>query len=106
MKKINGKLNLSKIPKRLIKTDQKGNSYIYVDVIETKNEKLRANNCTHTLELWDREDRKSITLGFLEEKEYGTSTVPRQDNYATQASSQSPTDNDNSLDPVPGDLPF
>ena len=57
MKKINGKLNLSKIPKRLIKTDSKGNSYIYVDVIETRNEKLRSNNCTHTMELWDKEDR-------------------------------------------------
>ena len=103
MKKINGKLNLSKIPKRLIKTDSKGNSYIYVDVIETRNEKLRSNNCTHTMELWDKEERKNITLAFLEEKEIGPSSAARQ-GQTQDIPTNSPFDK--SLEPVEGDLPF
>lgn len=105
MKKINGKLNLSKIPKRLIKTDSKGNSYIYIDVIETRNEKLRSNNCTHTMELWDKEERKNITLAFLEEKEIGPSSSARQ-GQAQDVPTNSPFDKNNSLEPMEGDLPF
>ena len=57
------------------------------------------------MELWDKEERKNITLAFLEEKEIGPSSAARQ-GQSQDVPTNSPFDKDNSLEPVEGDLPF
>lgn len=103
MKKLNGKLNLSKIPASLIRTDKNGDKCIYIDVIATRNEKLLANNCTHTLEVWDKDTRKSITLAFLEEKEIGAAQPVQQPARQADPFRGAPAA---TLNPQDGDLPF
>ena len=69
-KKLTGMLNLSKIPKELLFTTKKGEKAIFIDIVKKKDGADQYGN-THTICLYDKENRKNIFLGDLKEQEYG-----------------------------------
>lgn len=69
--KLSGKLNLSKIPKELIKTNDKtGEKYIWIDVVERM--KPSQYGDTHTLKVWGK-DCGTVYLADLRPQEFGSS---------------------------------
>lgn len=72
-KKLNGMLNLSKIPKELITITKSGDKAIFVDIVPNKNGADQYGN-THSISIYDKENRKTIYLGNLKEKEFGGGT--------------------------------
>lgn len=71
-KKLNGMLNLSKIPKELIGQTKKGNKCIYIDIVPNRNGADEYGN-THTISLYNKSTRQTIYLGNLKEVEFGKS---------------------------------
>ena len=71
-KKLNGMLNLSKIPKELIGQTKKGSKCIYVDIVPNRNGADEYGN-THTITLYDKNTKQTIYLGNLKEVEFGKS---------------------------------
>lgn len=69
-KKLNGQLNLTKIPKGLIVENKKGEKVIYVDIVPNKNGADQYGN-THSIQLYDKNSRQVIYLGNLKEQEFG-----------------------------------
>lgn len=68
--KLNGRINLSKIPKELIQTSQNGDKFIYVDIVPNKNGADQYGN-THSISIYDKQARKPIYLGNLKPQEFG-----------------------------------
>ena len=68
--KLNGRLNLSKIPKELIQTSQNGDKFIYVDIVPNRNGADQYGN-THSISVYDKQARKPIYLGNLKPQEFG-----------------------------------
>lgn len=68
--KLNGRINLSKIPKELIQTSQNGDKFIYVDIVPNKNGADQYGN-THSISVYDKQARKPIYLGNLKPQEFG-----------------------------------
>jgi len=75
--KLSGFLNLSKIPKDLIVKNKKGDSGIWVDVVERK-EKGKYGD-THTLTTYDKENKKAVYLSDLKPKDFGQSGSTQED---------------------------
>ena len=75
--KLSGFLNLSKIPKDLIVKNKKGDSGIWVDVVERK-EKGKYGD-THTLTTYDKENKKTVYLSDLKPKDFGQSGSTQED---------------------------
>ena len=68
-KKLTGRLVLNKIPKELIKTNDKGEKYVWVDVVERRQPSQYGD--THSVQIWTK-DTGTIYLGDLREKEFGS----------------------------------
>lgn len=71
-KKLNGMLNLSKIPKELIGQTKNGAKCIYIDIVPNRNGADEYGN-THTITLYDKNTKQTIYLGNLKEVEFGKS---------------------------------
>ena len=71
-KKLNGMLNLSKIPKELIGQTKKGDKVIYIDIVPNRNGADEYGN-THAITLYDKNTKQTIYLGNLKEVEFGKS---------------------------------
>ena len=72
--KLHGLINLSKIDKNLITKNQRGESVIWVDVIENRNGADQYGN-THALTIYGRETG-TIYLGNLKPQGYGGQAAP------------------------------
>ena len=68
--KLTGMLKLSKIEKYLVQTNEKGEKYIWVDILENINGADQY-GCTHTIQLWDPAKRERIFLANLKPKQFG-----------------------------------
>ena len=68
--KLNGRLSLSKIPKELIQTSQNGDKFCYVDILPNKNGADQYGN-THSISVYDKQNRRTIYLGNLKPQEFG-----------------------------------
>ena len=68
--KLNGRLNLSKIPKELIQESNNGEKFIYVDIVPNKNGVDQYGN-THSISVYDKQTRKPVYLGNLKPQEFG-----------------------------------
>ena len=68
--KLNGRLSLSNIPKELIQTSQNGDKFIYVDIVPNRNGADQYGN-THSISVYDKQNRKPIYLGNLKPQEFG-----------------------------------
>ena len=68
--KLNGRLNLSKIPKELIQTANDGTKFCYVDIVPNRNGADQYGN-THSISVYDKQNRKPIYLGNLKPQEFG-----------------------------------
>lgn len=66
-KKLTGVLNLSRIPKNLIRKNKKGESIIYVDVMKRRSTDSYGNVANITM--YDKENKKAIYLADLKEEE-------------------------------------
>jgi hypothetical protein len=67
MARLHGAINLSRIPKQLIKKNSKGESILWVDV----NENLKPSDYgdTHTITCYDKENQRKIYLANLRPEE-------------------------------------
>jgi hypothetical protein len=68
--KLNGMLNLSKIPKELITTNKNGDKVIYVDIVPNKDGADQYGN-THSIQLYDKATKKVTYLGNVKPFEFG-----------------------------------
>ena len=68
--KLRGMLNLSKIDKNLITTNQRGEKVLWVDILEKKNAPDQYGN-THTVTLYNKDTRTTIYLGDFKPQEFG-----------------------------------
>ena len=68
--KLTGLINLSKISKELITKNKNGESTIWVDIVPNKNGVDQYGN-THSIQLYDKANRKAIYLGNLKTEEFG-----------------------------------
>ena len=68
--KLTGLINLSKIPKELIVKTKKGESAIFVDIVPNKDGADQYGN-THSIQIYDKANRKAIYLGNLKTEEFG-----------------------------------
>lgn len=69
-KKLTGLVNLKKIPKELITINKNGEPTIWVDIVPNRNGADQYGN-THSISIYDKENRKTIYLGNLKEKDFG-----------------------------------
>ena len=77
--KLHGMLNLSKIDKSLITKNQRGESIIWVDILENRNGADQYGN-THTVTLYNKDTRETIYLGNFKPQEFGPqSSAPAAD---------------------------
>lgn len=68
--KLNGRLNLSKLPKELIQTANDGSRFCYVDIVPNRNGADQYGN-THSISVYDKQNRRTIYLGNLKPQEFG-----------------------------------
>lgn len=68
--KLTGLINLSRIPKEIITKNKNGESTIWVDVVPNKDGADQYGN-THSIQLYDKANRKVIYLGNLKTEEFG-----------------------------------
>ena len=61
---------MSKIPKELITKNKNGESTIWVDIVPNRNGADQYGN-THSIQLYDKANRKAIYLGNLKTEEFG-----------------------------------
>ena len=73
-KKLNGMLNLSRIPKNLIKKNKNGESVIWIDVMANKNGADPYGN-THSISVYDKDARKATYLANLKEQSFGGENI-------------------------------
>lgn|SRR5574344_1796954 len=93
--KLHGVLNLTKIPKRLITENAKGEKVLWVDIVPNRGGADQYGN-THSIQIYDKEAGKAIYLGNLKDVEFGQ----KADNAPASPAPSAPQGND-----VP-DLPF
>lgn len=67
MARLHGAINLSRIPKQLIKKNSKGESILWIDVSE--NYKPSEYGDTHTITCYDKENQRKIYLANLRPEE-------------------------------------
>lgn len=121
---LSGRINLSKIPKDLIRYNNAGEAFIWVDVAERRETSQYGD--THNISIYDSANRQKIYIGELRPKDFGGSSdgAPRPSAFppsapaapaAPAAPSPAPipayqpmsgADDDNNLAPQRGDLPF
>lgn len=97
-----GIINLSKIPKDLIKKNRNGDSVIYVDFAERKTPSPYGT--THYLKIYDVTNRQSVFIGDFSIREVGSKGDQVKD--SAPAPAPMPAGSQDSLDLQPGDLPF
>ena len=68
--KLTGLINLSKIPKNLITKNKNDESTIWVDIVPNKDGVDKYGN-THSIQIYDKANRKAIYLGNLKTEEFG-----------------------------------
>lgn len=86
--KLHGMINLSKIDKSLITTNQRGEKVLWVDMVPRRAGADQYGN-THSLQLYNRDTREVIYLGDFKPQEFGEpSTAP------AAAPAEAPADND------------
>lgn len=68
--KLTGLINLSRIPKEIITKNKNDESTIWVDIVPNKNGADQYGN-THSIQLYDKANRKVIYLGNLKTEEFG-----------------------------------
>jgi len=68
--KLNGRITLSKIPKELIQTSNDGSRFCYVDIVPNRNGADQYGN-THSISVYDKQNRRTIYLGNLKPQEFG-----------------------------------
>lgn len=68
--KLNGMLNLSKIPKELIGETKKKEKCIFVDVVPKKNGADQY-GYTHSIQIYNKNTKETIYLGDLKPQEFG-----------------------------------
>lgn len=71
--KLHGLLNLSKIDKSLIVTNQKGEKVLWVDIVPNKGGEDQYGN-THSLQIYNKDTRETIYLGNFKPQEFGSSS--------------------------------
>ena len=81
--KLNGMLNLSKIDKGLITTNKNGDKVVYVDIVPNKDGADQYGN-THSIQLYNKEEKKVIYLGNLKPYEFGGKGGSREGGRPTQ----------------------
>ena len=69
--KLTGLINLSRIPKELITKNKNNESTIWVDIVPNRNGADQYGN-THSIQLYDKANRKAIYLGNLKPEEFGS----------------------------------
>lgn len=90
--RLKGFLRLSRIPKNLVQTTKNGEKGIYVSVSERK-EKGQYGD-THTITIWDAENKKAIYIADLKPDEW------------ENKNSSTPTETKPNTAAVEDDLPF
>lgn len=73
--KLHGLLNLSKIDKKLITKNAKGESILWCDILEVLNGPDQYGN-THTLTIYNKETHTTIYLGNFKPQEFGSGAAP------------------------------
>ena len=68
--KLHGRINLSRIDKDLITANQKGEKFIWVDILEKRDGADQYGN-THTMTLYNKDTRQKIYLGDFKPVEFG-----------------------------------
>lgn len=118
-----GVINLSKIPKELIRTNRAGDKIIYVDFAERKTPSLYGD--THYLKMYDAASRQQYYIGDFRPRELGNGATvgqapapapapapamaapaPAMAAPAPAPAPAAPASDPNSLELQPGDLPF
>jgi len=94
--KLNGRLNLSKVPKGIIQTAQDGSKFIYVDVVERRTPGKYGD--THSITAYDKDSRQTIYLADLKPMEFGGQQQPAPVPAPVQAPAEMPVGD--------SDLPF
>lgn len=82
--KLHGMINLSKIDKSLITTNQRGEKVLWVDMVPRRDGADQYGN-THSLQLYNRDTREVIYLGDFKPQEFGEPSA---------APAEAPADND------------
>lgn len=100
--KLEGKLNLSRIPKELIQTAPNGEKYCWIDVVELRT--VGKYGDTHAITIYDKSKREAIFIANLRKKTFGAPQSSTQNNSYRQPSAPSaapvasaPLDEDNGL---------
>lgn len=99
-KKLNGMLNLSKIPKEMIGQTKKGEKCIFVDIVPRKGGADEYGN-THSIQLYNKDTKETIYLGNLKTVEFGQNAPAP----SAPAAPTTPAQGANNYDPD-SDLPF
>lgn len=92
-KKLNGMMNLSKIPKDLIGQTKKGEKCIFVDIVPRKGGADEYGN-THSIQLYNKDTKETIYLGNLKTVEFGQKAESAPASPAPQASGNYDPDSD------------
>lgn len=112
---FSGIINLSKIPKELIRENRAGDKIIYVDFAERKTPSQYGD--THYLKIYDAANRQSHYIGDFRPRELGNGATTGQAPAPAAAPAPAmaapapapapaPASDPNSLEPQPDDLPF
>lgn len=112
---FSGIINLSRIPKELIRENRAGDKIIYVDFAERKTPSQYGD--THYLKLYDAVNRQSNYIGDFRPRELGNGAAAGQAPAPAAAPAPAmaapapapvpmPASDPNSLEPQPDDLPF
>ena len=106
---FSGIINLSKIPKELIRENRAGDKIIYVDFAERKTPSQYGD--THYLKIYDVANRQSHYIGDFRPRELGNGATAGQSPAPAMAApapapAPMPASDPNSLEPQPDDLPF
>lgn len=94
-KKLTGMLRLSRILKSAIRETERGEKFVWVDIVPLKQPDQYGN--THTLTMYDKENNKTIYLADLRTKEFGAASTAT----APPAAPAAPK-----VEPEADDLPF
>jgi hypothetical protein len=101
-----GIINLSKIPKELIRENRAGEKIIYVDFAERRTPSAYGD--THYIKLYDAANRQTHYIGDFRPREIGGS-APAPSPAPSPVPNYTPmsgADDDDQLAPQVGDLPF
>ena len=77
--KLEGKLNLSRIPKELIQTAPNGEKYCWIDVMELRT--VGKYGDTHAVTVYDKSKREAIFIANLRKKNFGAPQGNQNNSY-------------------------